>query len=333
MKEAIYWHARSEKEVECELCPHRCRIREGRVGRCKTRAFLEGRMTALGYGRVSSAHLDPMEKKPLYHFHPGQPIFSIGGWGCSFTCTYCQNWSLSQQGPDRDSTDVYPPESIVAAADENGSNSIAFTYNEPLVNYEFVRDCAVLARTRGMSNVLVTNGSINPEPAAALLPLIDALNVDIKCMDNDFYQRQCGAELQPVLDFCLQARAAGCHLEITNLVIPNLNDQAEQITELAVWIKEKLGEFTPLHLSGYRPEYRLKIPATPRAILEKAWHTASAILPYVYLGNMISDHGSSTLCPPCKGELIRRSGYTVQAVGLTETGACRHCGRAADLIL
>lgn len=293
----------------------------------------EGRLVALGYGRVASAHLDPMEKKPLYHFYPGQPVFSIGGWGCSFSCSFCQNWSLSQQGPPRDGGEVHGPDAIIATADAHGANTIAYTYNEPLVNFEFVRDCAALAREQGLRNVLVTNGYINPEPAADLLPLIDALNVDIKCMDDDFYERQCGGTVQPVLDFCVQARRAGCHLEITNLLIPNLTDQTDQVEELAVWIREHLGEATPLHVSGYRPEYRLRTPATPRATLDRAWGTASAVLPYVYLGNVISDRGSSTHCPRCKAELIRRSGYAIQAVGLDEKAVCRGCGRRAEVIL
>jgi pyruvate formate lyase activating enzyme len=333
MKEAAYWRKVSEEAGQCLLCPHFCRIREGRTGKCKVRSFLEGRLMAASYGRVSSAHLDPMEKKPLYHFHPGQPIFSIGGWGCNLSCLFCQNWSISQQGSNRDGGEDYPPESIVDTAAENGSSSIAYTYNEPVVNFEFVRDVAKLAKARGMNNVLVTNGFINPEPAAELLPLIDALNVDIKCIENDFYERQCGGAVKPVLDFCVQARRAGCHIEITNLVIPNLNDQPGQVAELAAWVKENLGETTPLHLSAYRPEYRMKTPAPPRALMEKAWNAAAAILPYVYLGNMLSDHGSSTRCPACKNEWIRRSGYTIQTVGLDKNAACRQCGRAADVII
>lgn len=333
MKEAMYWRKLSEGMGECLLCPHACRVREGRVGLCKNRGFAEGRLTALGYGRISAAHLDPMEKKPLYHFHPGKSVYSIGGWGCNFSCAFCQNASISQQPPDRDAGPCHSPASVVETAIQQGSRALAFTYNEPLVNIEYIRDCAALARERGLSNVLVTNGYVNREPAADLLPLIDALNVDIKCIEEDFYTRQCRGTLQPVLDFCVQARQAGCHLEITNLVIPNLNDQPGQITELAVWIRDHLGVNTPLHLSAYRPEYRLKIPATPRAIMERAFSAAEAVLPYVYLGNMLSDHGSATHCPGCKGELIRRSGYAVQLTGLNEKAACRQCGRAADGVL
>ncbi len=332
MKEAKYWRKVSDEQGECLLCPHFCRIREGRAGLCRSRAFHEGRLTALGYGRISSAHLDPMEKKPLYHFHPGRSIYSIGGWGCNFACAFCQNYVISQQGPERQGGDFHAPEEVVDSVVRQGCGALAYTYNEPLVNFEYVLECSRLAREKGVLNVLVTNGYINPEPAAELLPLIDALNVDIKCIEDDFYTRQCRGTLQPVLDFCVQARKAGCHLEITNLVIPNLNDQAAQITELAEWVKQNLGEKTPLHLSAYRPEYKLKIPATPRAVMERAYAAASAILPYVYLGNMLADHGTNTLCPGCKNVLIRRSGFAVQRVGVDEACACRQCGRAADLI-
>jgi pyruvate formate lyase activating enzyme len=289
-------------------------------------------LTALGYGRISSQHVDPMEKKPLYHFHPGSSVFSVGGWGCNFACVFCQNASISQQGPERQGGEATTPAELVEQAVGSGCGAVAYTYNEPLVNIEFVLDCARLAREKGILNVLVTNGFVNPEPAADLLPLIGALNVDIKCIEDDFYTRHCRGALQPVLDFCVQARAAGCHLEITNLVIPTLNDQAEQISELALWVKRNLGEATPLHLSAYRPEYRLKTPATPRAVMDRAYAAASPILQYVYLGNMLSDHGVNTKCPGCKAILVRRSGFTVQKAGLDESCACRQCGRKADLI-
>lgn len=333
MKEARYWRKISDDMGQCVLCPHMCRIREGRTGLCKSRAFMEGRLTALGYGRISSAQMDPMEKKPLYHFHPGQNVYSIGGWGCTFACVFCQNASISQQGPERQGGEYNAPESVIEAAIQGGAHAIAYTYNEPLCNIEYVQDCAVLAHAKGLDNVLVTNGYVNPEPAADLLPHIDALNVDIKCIEEDFYTRQCRGTLQPVLDFSEQARKAGCHLEITNLVIPNLNDQPDQITALAVWIRDHLGDHTPLHLSAYRPCFRLKTPATPRTVMEKAYAAAAAILPYVYLGNMLSDHGGNTQCPGCGSELIHRTGYTIRLPGLDDKGACRQCGKAADVVL
>lgn len=333
MKEAMYWNRLSDELIQCVLCPHRCRIREGRMGLCKSRGVVDGRLMAFGYGRISASHVDPMEKKPLFHFHPGRNVYSIGGWGCNFSCLFCQNAAISQQSPERSGNGFVSPDAVVEQAVKQGTGAIAYTYNEPLVNLEYVHDCAVAAREKGLLNVVVTNGYVNPEPAAYLLPVIDALNVDIKCIEEDFYARQCRGTLPPVLDFCVQARQAGCHVEITNLVIPNLNDQPDQITGLAVWIRDHLGDHTPLHLSAYRPEFKMKIPCTPRNIMEKAYAAAAAILPYVYLGNMLSDRGANTACQACKNVLIRRSGYTIQTGGLTGKGECRQCGKAADIVL
>jgi pyruvate formate lyase activating enzyme len=333
MKPARYWRAISDTLLECELCPHRCRLRDGRVGRCRARGAEEGRLYSLSYGRISSSHVDPIEKKPLYHFHPGSSVFSIGSWGCNLCCVFCQNWSISQQGPVREGGVIVAPQEVVQTALREGCPGIAYTYNEPIVTIEYVIECARLARDNGLWNVLVTNGYINPEPAAELLALMDALNVDIKSMEDEFYRRYCGGTLAPVLDFCIQARRAGCHLEITNLVITNLNDQPNQAEDLALWIKEHLGLTTPLHLSAYRPEYRLQEPSTPRAVLDRAWEAARRHLPYVYQGNVLSDRGSHTLCPECGKELIRRWGYDVKRVGLIEPGQCAHCGRPADIVL
>ncbi len=333
MKAARYWRAVSESLIECELCPHRCRLREGRIGRCRARGVDEGRLYSLSYGRISSAHVDPIEKKPLYHFHPGGSVFSIGSWGCNLSCMFCQNWSISQQGPERMGAPITPPEEVIAAAQQQGSPGIAYTYNEPIVTFEYVVECARIARERGLWNVLVTNGYINPEPASELLSLMDALNVDVKSMEDEFYRRYCGGTLQPVLDFCIQSRQAGCHLEITYLVITNHNDQPAQVEELALWIRDNLGPSTPLHLSAYRPEYRFHEPSTPRHVLDRAWEAARRHLPYVYEGNVLSDKGSHTLCPGCGKELIRRWGYDIKIVGIADLGACIHCRRPADLIL
>ena len=261
MKVAGYWHAADEGRVQCELCPHGCVLAEDGTGLCKVRTVSGGKLNAAGYGLVSSVALDPIEKKPLYHFHPGSAIFSIGGWGCNFACPFCQNWTISQQAM-LDSESMTPAGVVARAA---GSVGIAYTYNEPLVGIEFVMDCAESARGAGLVNVLVTNGYIEPGPAAELLPLVDALNVDIKSMDEAFYRSQCRARLGPVLDFAVQARAAGAHLEITNLVIPGLNDRPMLIEKLATWIGANLGSETPLHLSAYRPQYRMKNPSTTAA--------------------------------------------------------------------
>lgn len=327
---AEHWVDRGSGSVECRLCPHHCRLGEGRTGCCRVRTVRGGRLVADGYGIISSAHVDPVEKKPLYHFHPGEPIFSMGGWGCNLGCVFCQNWTISQQGAGQGPR--HAPGEMIDVARREGCRMIAYTYNEPLVGFEFVRDCSVLARQAGMKNVLVTNGYIDEAPAAELLPVIDALNVDIKSMDDAFYRKQCKGELQPVLRFCVQAVKAGCHVEITNLIIPTLNDTDEQVARLATWIRESLGQGVPLHLSAYHPDYRAQWDPTPASTLMRAWEVSRRDLTYVYVGNVMTRQGQDTRCPGCGHELIRRRGYAVTLTGLDD-GKCARCGRPADLVL
>lgn len=297
---------------------------------CGVRSYNGSVLTADGYGAVSSAQVDPIEKKPLYHFHPGRRIFSIGGWGCNFACTFCQNWTISQQvmtgGRHR------TPDEIAATAASDGSIGVAYTYNEPLIGIEFVADCAKRVRAAGLANVLVTNGYVNAKPASELLPLIDALNIDIKSMEETFYKRQCRGRLQPVLEFCKQAALAGCHVEITNLIIPGLNDGESDFVKLAAWVADNLGIATPLHLSAYHPQYKSTAPPTSVETLLGAYAVCRKRLSYVYLGNVVSSAGQDTDCPQCGATLVQRRGYNVTVSGLRE-GACRKCGRIADLKL
>jgi pyruvate formate lyase activating enzyme len=310
---AEFWDAAPGGRVQCRLCPHHCQIAEGRYGACRVRRSVAGELRAAGYGLVSSAHVDPVEKKPLYHFHPGEAIYSIGGWGCNFACRFCQNWSISQAlGAGRRCR----PEDVVGQARASGCRLLAYTYNEPLVGFEFVRDCSRLARAAGLRNVLVTNGYVEREPAAQLLPLTAALNVDIKSSDESFYHTQCRGRLQPVLDFCCQARAAGCHLEITNLLIPGLNDQPDAIERLVRWVREHLGAETPLHFSAYHPDYQSTIEPTPPETLQQAYRLGRQHLTYVYLGNVRAAEGQDTACPACGNVLVRRRGYAVERRGL-----------------
>ncbi len=329
MQAARYWEGAGAGKIHCTLCPHGCTLREGQTGLCHVRTVTDGSLQAAGYGLISSAQVDPIEKKPLYHFYPGEEIFSIGGWGCNFACVFCQNWTISQQVIKGNR--AYTPEQIIAKAQQMGGIGIAYTYNEPLVSIEFVQDCAALAREAGLKNVLVTNGYINPGPAADLLPLIDALNVDVKSMDDTFYVKKCRGHVQPVIDLAEQAHALGCHIEITNLIIPGCNDDDALVESLAEWVASALGAHTPLHLSAYRPQFKLQIPATTTEQLVRAYELALNHLAYVYLGNVRSSTGQDTVCPGCGATLISRSGYCTRQSGITD-GVCAGCRRPVDLV-
>jgi pyruvate formate lyase activating enzyme len=327
MKTAKFWHKTDKGCVQCELCPHGCCVAEGNTGICKVRGVENGELIAMGYGIVSSAHVDPIEKKPLYHFYPGKEIFSIGGWGCNLGCSFCQNWTISQQFIPE--SERRTPDEMVSAAANAGSIGIAYTYNEPLIGIEFVQDCAALAKAQGLVNVLVSNGYIMPAPAAELLPLIDAANVDIKSMDDNFYLKQCKGRLDPVLDFCKQAIAAGTHIEITNLIIPTLNDEMKLLETLAKWMADNLGKGVPLHLSAYHPQYKLKIPATEHGALEKAYEICRKHLLYVYVGNVWTSKGQDTQCPDCGEIIISRQGYATDVCGMNDD-VCVKCGRKIE---
>ena len=330
MRTARFYHQTDNDRIQCDLCPHRCVIEDAGAGICGARKVEGNELKAVGYGLISSAGMDPIEKKPLYHFHPGSDIFSIGGWGCNLSCVFCQNWNISQQVIT--TSRAQTAESLLAKTPSRNCIGIAYTYNEPLIGIEFVEDCARLAHTQGLANVLVTNGFIQPEPAAEILPLIDALNIDIKSMDDAFYRDRCRGSLLPVLSFAEQAMSAGCHVEITNLLIPGLNDDADLIRKLAVWIRDDLSERVPLHISAYHPQYELDTPSTPAETMLKAYEICREELSYVYLGNLRTETGQNTQCPSCMATLIARSGYTTDIRGIAD-GKCTSCGSIVDIIM
>jgi len=321
VKEALYYAQRPDGKVECELCPHRCVIEEGRTGICRVRRNEGGRLQSLIYGEVASIAMDPIEKKPLYHFFPGRNILSAGTNGCNFRCSFCQNWQISQQEVARRKIE---PAALVATARREGSIGVAFTYNEPLIWHEFVLDVATLTREAGMVNVLVTNGYVNPEPLDGLLPLVDALNIDVKSMRPEFYRKHCGGSLEPVLETCRTA-GAKTHVELTNLVIPGENDSPEDFEKLRDWIADNMGGNTPLHLSAYTPRHKFTAPPTPVETLLKAHGICREKLDYVYLGNVMTAEGRDTLCRNCGALLVERRGYHTRITGLTE-GRCAKCG-------
>lgn len=321
MKEALYYEKIGDGSVQCRLCPHNCRIAPGRRGICRGRVNHDGTLYSEIYARVTSVALDPIEKKPLYHFHPGSTIYSMGTVGCNFACQFCQNWQISQVEAD---TEELPPAVAVEQAIGAGSVGIAYTYNEPSIWIEYVLDTAKLAHARGLKNVLVTNGYISPEPLRDVLNYIDALNIDIKSMEDEFYQKLCKARLQPVLDATKLANERAL-VEVTNLVIPGWNDKDEHFARLRDWIAAELGPDTPTHLSAYFPRYKLKAPPTPVSTLQRAYEVCREKLHFVYLGNVGGRTGADTLCKNCGSTLVRRVGYSTEVVGL-RGGKCSNCG-------
>ncbi len=328
MKSARYYEELQRNTLKCNLCPHHCVIGEGKQGICRVRKNTGGELFLETYGVVSSVGFDPIEKKPLYHFHPGSVIFSVGSFGCNLRCKFCQNWEISQEVPNGfNLRRQNSPESLVASALENKSNiGIAFTYNEPTVWFEYMADIAEISRKKGLKNVMVTNGFINREPLAELTDLIDAFNVDLKAFTDDFYKQQTFSKLEPVKETLRNIRKSGRHLEITNLVITGLNDNVKDFAEMVKWISGELGRNTVLHLSRYFPTYKTSAAPTPAATLEEFHALASQSLDYVYLGNITSTTGQDTKCPKCGAKVINRSRYDTWVSGLDKEGNCKKCG-------
>lgn len=344
----------NEKTVKCQVCAHYCLIRPGKRGFCKTRINIDGILYTLDYGAlISPGSNDPIEKKPLYHFWPGSRAFSIATIGCNFRCKQCQNWEISQSYPSEDGKQALftpkdqrdfgarsffltemSPEQVISKTLKSKSTSIAYTYNEPTIWFEFVKDTSLLAHDKGIKNVLVSNGYSSFEANEEFVKFIDAANIDIKSINDSFYERIVGVpSVQPVLDTCKYFKNHGILLEITNLIIPNENDSPADIRNLISWVVENLGEDTPLHFSAYTPRYRMNNPSTPSKILNFAWNEAKkAGLNYVYLGNVLSDKGSNTYCPNCGELIIERHGYYTKAPGLTPQNTCIKCGERLPII-
>jgi len=283
MKEALYYEKLDNLRVKCHLCPYECLIANLSRGSCGVRINKDGVLYTEVYGRMTGMALDPIEKKPLYHYHPGEYILSLGTKGCNFHCDFCQNWHIAQDlnAP----TEAITSEEIVEKAKELGSFGIAYTYNEPFIWYEFVLDTAKLAHKSGLENVLVTNGFVNSAPLEEMLPYIDAMNIDLKSFDEDFYVKICKGRLKPVLEVIRRA-VQSCHVELTTLLIPTLNDSEEMIRREVNWIYDNVGAGVPLHFSRYFPCYKMTLPPTPVKTLEMAGRIAREKLKYVYLGNV-----------------------------------------------
>ncbi len=327
MKEAMYCKRIENNMVECYLCPHNCKIAPDKAGSCRVRKNIDGTLYSVNYGKVSSWGMDPIEKKPLYHFHPGSWIFSVGSVGCNFRCKFCQNWQIAQL--TEVNTESITPEQLVAVAKSQKDNiGIAYTYNEPTIWFEYVIECAKLAHGHGLKNVLVTNGFIQKEPFEELLPYIDAMNIDVKAYTEDFYKDLTSGRLAPVKQ-TVEIAQKSCHVEITTLIIPQMNDSEEEIEQIARWLSSMRRDI-PLHLTRYFPNYRLKLPATSEDTIRSARHIAKKHLDYVYTGNMADNQGSNTFCPKCGNPVICREGYRISKM-MTD-GSCDHCGQKIAII-
>jgi len=283
MHEAFFYEKLKDGQVRCFLCPHFCQIKEGKAGFCGVRLNQGGELFTSNYGRVSSLALDPIEKKPLYHFHPGEFILSAGTVGCNLSCLFCQNWSISKE--IKTPTELVTSRALIEKAKELNSFGIAYTYNEPFIWYEFVYETAKLAHEAGLKNVLVTNGYVTAEPLERLLPLIDAMNIDLKSIRGEFYENVCSGSVEEVLGTIKRA-VLSCHVELTNLIISSLNDSDKDLKDLVDWIYVKAGDSVPLHFSRYFPCYKMNLPPTPRKTLERAATIAKKKLKHVYLGNI-----------------------------------------------
>lgn len=316
-----------EQILQCQLCPKACRIARGQSGDCRVRVNRDGKLLSVVYGHPVSVYVDPVEKKPLYHFKPGTRILSIATVGCNLHCKNCQNWEISQAFPWDTQNYYLPPKHLIPLAQRNECPSIAYTYTEPLVYYEYTLDSSILAHQSSLRNVLVTAGFANPQPLRRLYPHIDAANIDLKAMSNEFYRRICKAELKPVLTAIELAKETGVWVEITNLVIPTLNDDPKMIAKLARWIVRYLGPDTPLHLSAFTPRYKLtNLPPTPKKTLVQAREIAREQgVRYVYIGNVIGTSGSNTYCPTDDSLLIEREGYHIISNSLDTKGRCPTC--------
>ncbi len=287
MKEAMFYKRLKDKVVNCILCPHFCVIKPGNRGKCHVRENHGGKLISLVYGRPCAIAVDPIEKKPLYHFFPGSLVLSFGTAGCNFFCLNCQNAWMSQSVPEKLQQRVYGPEDLVRMAHDRGCKGIAYTYNEPTVFYEYVHDTAKMAHKAGLKNIFVSNGFINPGPLKKLMPFMDAFSMDLKGIDDGFYRKICGGRVKPVLECLKIIKENNKHLEVINLLIPGYNDSSAKIKKLCLWIKGNLGADIPLHFSRYFPCYRLKVKATPVSSVLNAKEIALKVgLKNVHMGNV-----------------------------------------------
>ena len=327
--EAEFYDKLGRNMVRCRLCPWQCVVSPGNRGNCRVRENRDGTYYSLVYGRPVAMHNDPIEKKPFFHVYPGTQSFSIATVGCNIECKFCQNWDISQSAPEDVSVPFRTPADIAALALAHKSRTVAYTYSEPTVAFEYMCDCARAARDAGLGNVVVSNGFIEAEPLKKLASLMTAMKVDLKAFEEGFYRDYCSGRLQPVLDTLKRLSASGLWFEIVVLLIPTLNDNMDDVKRMAAWVMKELGPDVPLFFSRYHPAYKIRnIPPTPARTIAAAGAAARGEgLHFVYTGNMPGMEGEATHCPRCNTEVVKRYGFTVLFNKLKE-GKCPHCGAA-----
>jgi pyruvate formate lyase activating enzyme len=314
-------------KLECQLCPHLCKLSVGKTGICGVRKNTGDKIELMTYGVLSGYSLDPVEKKPLYHFFPGHNILSIGSFGCNMKCDFCQNFHISQKVPESLVPELTTDRIIKDALSIENNIGLAFTYNEPVISFEYMKDIAESVKNDGLYTVMVSNGYVNTEPLNEILEFIDAFNIDLKAFNNNFYRNLTGAEIEPVKNSLKQIARSGKHLEITTLIIPGLNDDEKEMKLQTEWMAGELGKNIPFHLSRYFPTYKRDNPPTTEESLKRLYEIASAKLSYVYMGNSNSKYGQNTSCPSCGAEVTIRSGYKTELINLDEEGKCTCCGK------
>ncbi|HYF84609.1 MAG TPA: AmmeMemoRadiSam system radical SAM enzyme [Clostridia bacterium] len=331
LKEAMHYEKLEGQNVVCRLCPHECTIAPGKYGICRVRNNIEGTLYTHNYGKISAVAMDPVEKKPLYHFFPGKYILSLGTVGCNFRCSFCQNYHIAQRGAVEEAGEGNLYEASEAyllslCRQEEECVGIAYTYNEPSIWYEYVLDTARYIKGKGYRNVLVTNGYMGEKPLSELLPYIDAMNIDVKGFTEEYYRDVCGGSLEYVKR-TVEAAASKCHVEITTLVVPGRNDSEKEMDELSRWLAS-IKPSIPLHLSRYFPMYKMKEEPTSAETLKNLKKIAANNLEYVYVGNLQSED-TNTYCPNCKALLIKRSGGIF--IEHLDDGLCSKCGKVIDI--
>lgn len=334
LHEARFWKPGADGAVDCGLCPHHCHIADGRRGICGVRENDAGRLYSLIYGRVSSMHVDPMEKKPLFHYRPGEAVLSMGSVGCNFRCLHCQNFTISQAAPSDGYLESFTPNDIARLAKENGCRTVAFTYNEPTIWHEFTFDTARDLKGQGIASVYVSNGFIEEAPLREIAPYLDAMNIDVKGFTDQFYKKVCKAPLQPVLRATKLAVELGVHMELTYLIIPGKNDDPGEMRAFCQWVAKELRPEVPVHFTRFHPDYMMTdVPPTPVRTMELAQRIGKEEgLEFIYLGNLGTAEGESTRCPKCSTLLVRRYGYSVDRSALTGP-SCPKCGTALNMVL